>query len=470
MSMFHGKNVLMIGLGLLGGGVATANWLLRQGAQLTIFDLKSEEELAGSFSKLHGDYTFLSGKPREQDIDACDVVVVNPAISFHQQIIEYARSQKKHIENEATIFYNETALVSKIAITGTRGKTTVTNWVAHFLKSEQGALACGNSPDHPLLDVLAEEHKYSLYVVELPSFLLEFFDETVPASDIAIVTNISSDHLNRYDSMEEYVDMKARIFEHQSAEQDLILNFDSDWTQYLLNKKPRAKIWFFGRDILPITSRGLYVHDDILFFQHDGVSQELFSVADFAHAHGEHNLDNLMAAALAAHFKGASWQTIQDQITTLPSARFRQEIIFQNDRLTVVNDTTATSPDGSIAAIKRFASPTSFFIFGGTDAGLDYTEWGRVVAQYLKPEQIIFMAGSATEKMLDSLPWSRESFAMAGSLSDCLKAYQTRQLERHLSHATIIFSPGAKSFEKFNNEFDRGEQFNKLIFNIFKKE
>ncbi len=458
---FKDKKVLMIGLGLLGGGIATANWLLKQGARLTIFDLKSEAELQSSLEKIKGEYSFVSGKPIESDINECEIVVVNPAVSFHQPIIKYAQSQKKQIENEATIFYRELGMIPKIAITGTRGKTTVVNWTAHFLKNKFDVQACGNSPEHPLLGELMSDKRHDLYVIELPSFALEFFDEQTLAPDVAVITNISSDHLNRYDSIREYVDIKSRIFWSQSSDQHLILNFDSDWTSVFTDLKPKAHIWYIGREILPAQLNGLYAHEGDLYFQKDTKQEKLFNISSFVTQWGIHNLDNLMASALSAHLKGVEWSTIEPLISTLPNARFRQEVIYHDGHLTVINDTTATSPDGSIAAIRRFTAPSSFFIFGGTDAQLDYAEWGRIVAEYLKPEQMVFLSGSATEKMLSSLPWSREQILTEDDLSGCVNAY--RQFESSHPHATIIFSPGAKSFEKFKNEFDRGEQFNNIV-------
>ena len=149
---FRDKRVLIFGLGLLGGGVATANWLIKQGAKLTITDLKTEEGLAPSLKKIKGKVVLMLGGHDGVDVRQYDIIVLNPGVSVNHSLIQYAIKLGKPVVNEATIFYNNWP-GKIIGITGTRGKTTTAHWTAHLMGDR--AVLAGNSPDHPFLQALS---------------------------------------------------------------------------------------------------------------------------------------------------------------------------------------------------------------------------------------------------------------------------------------------------------------------------
>lgn len=461
---FKDKKVLLFGLGILGGGIATANWLTEHGACLTISDIKTDDQLASALRQLNGSPILHLGAQMTEDIDDNEIIVVNPAVSFRHPLIQYAQTQGKQVLNEATIFYQ---LCAKplIGVTGTRGKTTTAHWTAHFLKTQFPAIASGNSTSEPFLKTLEQQDNYQYIVTELPSFALEFFDEHTPAPEIAVITNISSDHLNRYTSFEDYVSVKAHIFKTQTADQSLILNYDNQWTDFLLEQKPKSHVSFFSLHRLPADINGVWHDEANIYYQEQGISQQVLAVGAFVENWGVHNLENLLASVAVAHRAGIAWTKIQAALASLPQVPFRQQIVYQDDRLTIINDTTATSPDGSLAAIRRFHDVHAVFIIGGTDASLDYTHWAQEVVKLVTRDQLIFLSGSATDSMLRSLAWTKDSVLSFDTLQACF--------EEAISHtqsypsSVIIFSPGAKSFEKFNNEFDRGEQFNQLVADKF---
>lgn len=464
---FKNKKVLVFGLGLLGGGVATTNWLLRQGAKVTVTDLKTKKQLASSLKQIKGRVKFKLGGHDERDIRQSDIVVFNPDIPVTSPYVKLARELGKRVENEATIFYE---LCDKpiIAVTGTRGKTTTVNWISHFLNAKKKTVVAGNSYVEPLLETLDRAGRYSAVVNEIPSYHLEYFDESVKAPEIAVITNVFQDHLNRHASFEEYAATKARIFKNQNAKQNLILNYDNDWTAFFSKQKPRAKVWFFSLLPLPADSHGVFYKDDAVFFKNNDKPWQALKVKGFIAKWGGHNLQNLLASSLATHLDGVSWAQIQRRIKTLPQIPFRQEVIYDgsirltagNKRLKIINDTSATSPDGGIAVIDRFAGPDTILITGGTDRQLDYVQWAKAVAQKLKPENIIFISGSATVKMLNTLGWKADNRVFE-TLEECLKTALAKAGE--YAKPVILFSPAAKSFEKFKNEFDRGRQFNLLV-------
>lgn len=459
-NLFKDKRVLVFGLGLLGGGVATTNWLLQQGAKVTITDLKTKKQLASSLKKIRGKVTLRLGGHSKADILKNDILVVNPDVSFRNEFIAFARKKGKKIENEATIFYKLWP-GPIVAITGTRGKTTTTNWANHFIGAKYKSIAAGNSYKEPFLEALKSSKLFGAAVVEMPSYHLEFFNIPLKAPRIAVITNISQDHLNRYVSLKDYANAKANIFKNQKKSNILILNKDNEWTKFFLGKKPQSQVYFFSQKPLPKNKNGVWAKGDTVYFQENAKRQKVLSIKGFERAWGFHNTANLLAASLGAYLFGVGWPKIQGKIKSLPTIEFRQQPVFKNKKLLVINDTTATSPDGAIVAMKRFGAPSTVLITGGTDRKLDFSYWGKEIKKYLKPENIIFLDGSATKKMKKAIGSWGIKIPVFGNLKDCVR--HAKHLAGKYKQSVILFSPASKSFEKFQNEYDRGEQFNTLV-------
>jgi len=471
---FDGMKVLVFGLGILGGGVAAANWLLRHGARVTVTDLKTEAELAVSLGRLEKPVRLKLGGHDETDVKKCDLVLFNPDIPAGSRFVVLARGLGKRVENEATLFYRLCRLPI-VAVTGTRGKTTTCAWIEHFLKACSIPIPAGNSPTNPFMHTLqlleedsdvkpsGGDDRTRIVVNELPSYHLEYFGPGNRGPDIALVTNIYRDHLNRHTSMEEYADTKANIFRQQTEEQTLILNRESAWSAFLGQRVSRQRQLFFSTSPLPAAAAGLYHEKGRARYRAPGSSSDaaVLETGGFAKKRGAHNLENLLASALTAYRAGACWSGIQSALETVPEIAFRQEVVFKDDRLTVINDNAATSPDGCMAAVNRFGGGRCILIAGGTDRELDYTGWADTVNRLISRRNLIFLEGSATEKMLSALAGSAERPNIHPTLAACFDA----ALERAGNYrgATIVFSPGAKSFEKFDNEFERGRVFNEIV-------
>jgi len=476
---FVGMKVLVFGLGILGGGVAAANWLIRHGARVTVTDLKTEADLAVSLDQLDHPVTLKLGGHNEKDIRNCDLVLFNPDIPVSSRYVRLAKKLNKCVENEATLFYRLCRLPI-VAVTGTRGKTTTCAWIEHFLKHRFAAVPAGNSPDNPFMHTLQKledraaevasnrEGKAGVVVNELPSYHLEYFQGVSRGPEIALVTNIYRDHLNRHTSMEEYVDTKANVFRRQKASQLLILNYGNVWTEYLRQKADSQNVLFFSALRLPGDVAGLYHDNDWARFRGQGEirAETVLETRGFAGEHGRHNIENLLASALVAHQAGVPWPEIQAGVGTLPEIAFRQEIIFRNDRLMVVNDNAATSPDGCAAAVRRFGNENCILITGGTDRELTYEAWAVTVRKRIATDNLIFLEGSATDKMLHELSGYIRSPDIKKSLDACFSVALQRAGD--FKDATIVFSPGAKSFEKFDNEFERGRAFNTIVDRVLK--
>ncbi len=466
---FGGKKVLVVGLGSLGGGVSIVKWLLKQGADVTVTDLKSEDELRNSIELLGEEKSrvnFVLGKHRISDFTSHEIIVVNPAVKLgNNRFIRAAREKNVPILNDLVIFLDkiENRL---IAVTGTRGKTTTANWITHFLSGKFKKIkAGGNSPEYPLLKMLPEIKGEEIpAVVELSSFQLEIADLAKKGPDIAIITNFYRDHLNRHGTMKEYLRAKANIFKNQNKNQKLILNYDNEWTKKFISLKPKSKTYFISLKGLPKDVKGLYISGNLIIFRENplaGGEKEVFNkeTLNLLKKKGGHNMENFLFASLASFLAGISWENIRKKIESLPQIKFREEKVMNTKNVVAVNDSAATSPEASIAAIERFGREQTVLIAGGTDKNLEYKSWAKKVNENIKPKNLFLLEGSATDKMikaLDNIGYFKNSKAETyDSLENIL-----RKISKCKKNKIILFSPGAASFEKFKNEFDRGDKFN----------
>lgn len=446
-----------MGLGLLGGGIATTKWLILHGANVTVTDLRSRGELKDSINKLGAaakKIIFVLGKHRRADFKTNKIIVVNPAVPRESKYLAIAKKHGARLENEASLFFRY-CKNPIIAVTGTRGKTTTVNWILFLLKQKfPKAKLTGNSSDQPLLGILDGLDGKSPVVAELSSWHLELLSQSGRGPEVAVITNIYRDHMNRYRTLVSYASAKANIFKNQKKGDFLILNCRNEWTKFFLKKFSN---WRVGSKMLYSSAK-------------TGINEKKFSKIS-----GPHNLENFKAAYLAAKLAGVPVSALRRAAWRLPRIKFREEIVFKSPKLTVVNDTTATSPDGTIAALRRFGKENIILISGGTDKNLEYGGWAKTVKRFVKPENLFLLNGSATKKMiaaLEKIGYSKnKKINFYEDLGGILK-YTTQVIYEKKEKKTkwmIIFSPGAASFEKFKNEFDRGEKFNLYCKKIFKR-
>lgn len=441
------KKVLLVGLGILGGGVATAKWLIKNGAKLTITDLKDENYLGSSLKKLKKlNIKYVLGKHKEEDFKNADLIVLNPDVPVDSPFVKIAKEVGVPITNELNLFVENVKTKNIVAITGTRGKTTTVQWTAFLMDKILGrTFVVGNSPKQPFLGMIDKIKENDHVVIESPSYHLEIVNKSFKPK-VSVITNIFRDHINRHKTESNYAKIKMNIFKYQDKDDFLILNKQDKWTDKILKKKLNPKVVLFpNKKVLPELPK------------------------DF----GEHNENNLTIAILVLKIFGGDISKVGKFIKELPQPTFRQEKVFENKKMLVVNDSAATSPEATIAAVKRFSSTSLgtsnssnlFLITGGTDKGLDYKELGEFLSKNISSKNLILLGGSATEKLKKSLKF--QEVKEFETLEECVK--EVLRLCSGQAKTTLLFSPGAKSFEKFKNEFDRGEKFNKLVKKYFFK-
>lgn len=453
------KKVLLVGLGILGGGLSMAKYLIKNGARLTITDLRPKDILDPMIKQLPETIKYTLGKHLESDFDKAEIIIFNPAVPHNSQWVKYARKNKKEYYNDYTFFLknvreqNPNALI--IGITGTRGKTTTASWASHLIP---GSILGGNIPERNLLKIMNK--KASIFVLELSSFQLEYADDKHLSPDIAAVTNIYIDHLNRYKNFEKYRDIKLNIFVNQTENDALVLNYAEKSTKEALSHKPKAHLFFVSQKPLSKKKNGLFFDGDEIIYQYKGVRTSATKIKGMA----PHEKANLLTAMMLAHLAGTEGKEINRLIKDLPQPVFRQQQVLKNRNFTVINDSAGTNPDATIAAIEKFKGGKNFILItGGTDKELDFSGLAQKIKKEVSPDNLFLLEGSGTNLLASELASrSFESMAAYENLEDIVDI-----ISQKYSKGTVVFSPASASFEKFKNEFDRGQKFNKLVKKYF---
>ena len=449
----RGKRVLVMGLGLLGGGVAAARYAVNQGAaEVTVTDLRSEEMLAPSVAKLAGlPIRYVLGRHDTEDFRQADVVVRNPNVRRNSPYLAIAREAGKRIEMEIAWFFR--ACPGKIAgVTGTRGKSTTTLLLHHILSAAGwNPLLGGNLGGIETLSLLPEITPDRWTVLELGNWMLEGLHTVRLSPQLAIFTNLMPDHLDAYDSMEDYGQAKTSIFRYQRAGDVALFNADNDYSsRYAREDTTGADVWLYSAE------RG------VSYPRERPDETQPFRYADAIRLRGAHNVANVQAATRAAELLGVPEQVIRQGVATFAGVPHRLEVVRVLDGVTWVNDSASTAPVAGIAALQSFTEPV-VLIAGGNTKQIDHSAWAELAAARAK--RIILLKGSATEAFAEDV---RAAAARAG-LSDPIEGIFD-DFEVAIARArtladpgdVVLLSPGFTSFGMFLHEFDRGERFRAL--------
>lgn len=443
------KNILIQGLGLNGGGIATARFFLEKGIPVTITDLKDAEILKPAVKELN-EYssliTYRLGSHVESDFARADIVVKGPGVPPNNRFLKAARENGAEITSDISIFLELTPC-PVYAVTGSKGKsTTVTAIYNIFRTKSENAYLGGNITISPLTfyDKLNSE---SLLILELSSWQLRDIGVKGYPFKGAAITNLMNDHQNYYNSMDDYLDDKKIITTGQAEEGFLIIPAGD---HYLNEKRLPTKAGLIHYGVKG--SSPLFYRDDIACIEEKGKTVELFDYKSVK-APGIHNRNNLLVAAGFCYLAGVELKDIKEGVATFKNPPYRLELVREWQGLKFINDTTATIPEAAANAIRSFTPPI-IWIGGGTDKNLDFSIMQEVSAI---PEQILLLEGSGTELMKKKL--NRSDIIESASLDELVE----KAVAMSSPGTTILFSPGCTSFGLFLNEFHRGQCFNKIV-------
>lgn len=435
---FQGKHILVFGLGILGRAASVAKLFAQIGCQVTVTDLKTKAELKSSINTLDSSaVNYRLGKHLDQDVLESDVIIRNPAVPWNHALLEMARKENKTIRMDTSIFASYfTGRI--IGVTGTRGKTTTTLLI-HALLKDSGipTLLAGNATKRANIELLKETKESSVAVMELSSWELQGFHQQQISPNIAVVTNIYHDHLNRYDSFRDYISDKTKIFKFQDKTDHLILNRQNKWTKQM-SGLAKSKIHWFKKNDFP--------------------SDWKLSLL------GDHNLENAAAALVVGNLFNLKKARMKKVFASFPQVKHRLENTATINGVTFINDTTSTTPVATIKSLQTISSPIILLV-GGNSKNLPLGSLPAVIAEQTKA--IVLLKGTGTEKLKKALTPFKSANIISQNLTfkdSVLKAQSYASLGD-----VVLLSPGFTSFGEFANEFQRGDKFKEIIRIFLKK-
>ncbi|MFZ5391203.1 MAG: UDP-N-acetylmuramoyl-L-alanine--D-glutamate ligase, partial [Patescibacteria group bacterium] len=309
------------------------------------------------------------------------------------------------------------------------------------------SLVAGNIRDTVLFEALKKIKPASRLVLELSSWQLEIMDKHKQKLPLAVVTNILPDHLNRYNSLADYARAKAAIVRWQNKNNQAVLNYDNPRTRALA-KQTKAKVYWFS--LRRPVKRGCYLSAGWVYWRDKKINR-LFKVEEIK-LKGQHNLANVLAAAVVANLMGVSNKILLKVLKSYTGLHDRLELVRNFGGKKFYNDTAATAPVATVAALQTFLGQPVVLIAGGQDKNLPYQELAK---QIVKSQAILItLPGTATDKLVDNLPKNYPYLAASQ-----MKQAVTLANRSLLGSGIVLLSPGAASFGLFKHEFDRGEQF-----------
>lgn len=429
---FKNKKITLMGLGVLGRGVNLAKFLSENGAELIITDLKSEKELSSSLNKLKKSkrIKYVLGRHRLSDFKNRDMVIKAAGVPLNSLYIKEAKKNGISVEMDASLFakLSETKI---IGVTGTRGKSTITHFIYQALEkySKENVYLGGNIKGMATSVLLKKIKPDDIVVLELDSWQLQGFGDSKISPDISVFTNFLPDHLNYYKgSLINYFKDKANIFKYQKKDNYLVLS-----KQALKEIKKRHKGKIKGQIII---NNSLPKNWKIKLI-------------------GEHNRDNLALGVKILEILGLKRSFIKKAAEGYKGVPGRLEFIKKINDVSYYNDTNASSPEATIAALKAFDKENIILIAGGSDKNLDFKQMVREIKK--RVDSLILFKGKGTDKMIGYL--KDYSFELVDDMKGAVKKARSFSQKGDI----ILLSPGTASFGVFKNEYDRGDQFNKYV-------
>ena len=449
----HGTKALVMGLGVHGGGLGVARFLIERGAQVTVTDLRGPETLASSLEALSGlPIRFVLGEHREQDFREAELVVKNPGVPANSRFLQVARDHGAAIETEMTLFFR-LCPGPMLGITGTKGKTTTTLLAGAMLREQFPDTVVAGNLRISALEQLAKIGPQTPVVLELSSFALEDLGAAKLSPRFACVTNLSPDHLDRYATMAEYGEAKRQIFLHQQPGDVLVLNQADATIAAWASDTLGSVIWFSTQRShqaqIICDERGLWLSDTLV------------CPGDEIRLAGVHNRANIAAAAALATAFGVTPANIRQALRSFSGVEHRLELVREIGGVRYINDTAATVPEAAIAALNSFSAPI-VLICGGADKRLEFAVMAQAVLARAKA--VLLLDGTATPRLAQALDAAHtaDSPPISGPFADFAAAVQAAHNQAQPGDV-VLLSPGCASFGMFRNEFHRGEEFRRIV-------
>ena len=443
------KKITILGAGESGTGAAIL--ALKQGFDVFVSDIG---EIKDNYREMLSEagIKYEEGKHTEELILSADEVIKSPGIPENAQILTLIREKNIKIVSEIE-FPGRYAKGKKICITGSNGKTTVTNLIYHILKKAGMNVALTGNVGNSFA-MAAADNSFDFYVIELSSFQLDGMYDF--KADVAVLMNITPDHLDRYDNdFQNYIDSKFRITQNQTKSDYFIYWADDPVINAELKKKN------YDITLLPFSDQkceemAAYIFDNKLIIDYPN-KINLMTIHELA-LKGRHNAYNSMAAALAGKVLNIRKETIRESLADFQGVEHRLETVITVCKINFINDSKATNVNSAWYALECMETKV-VWIVGGIDKGNDYSELFPVVEKKVKA---IVCLGKDNRKIIDAFENKVATIVEAASMEEAVRSSYYLAKEGD----TVLLSPACASFDLFKNYEDRGRQFKTAVRNL----
>jgi len=449
---YENQRVAIIGLGR--EGTALAKFLSRHGAKVTVTDMKSEEALRDRIDELKElpIRYLLEGHPDEL-LDT-DIIFVSPGVPRDIPILLEAQRRRVALSSETKLFFS-LCRAPIIGITGSSGKTTTTSLVGETMRAAGYRTFVGGNIGSPMIGVVEDIEPLDKVVMELSSFQLEVLNQS---PHIAAILNLSPNHLDRHQSIDDYVNAKTNIIRFQKEGDYAVLNADQPLTRQLL-KECRGQALLFSRQYQ--VSAGAFLDQEQIIVRWNGDEWRVCHTSELQ-LPGSHNVDNALAACAIAAAAGAHAEAMRTGVTSFKGVEHRLELVAEVDAVRYYDDSIATSPQRAVAALNSFSEPI-ILLAGGREKHLPLGELAQLIVEKAK---FLVLFGEAApvleEAVIDVLGGKGETDLPIFRSSDLAQAVRTA---RRISEAgdIVLLSPAFTSFDTYRDFAERGDHFKALV-------
>lgn len=450
VSAYQGKRVMVAGAAR--SGIAAAELLLSLGVRVMLYDAKPQSAFANlptSLAEQGCEYCFEADP--EGLLERSDLIVLSPGIPLDAPLVKTAYRMKVPVIGELA-FAASCATQEIIAVTGTNGKTTTVSLLGEiFRQAGRNAFVAGNI-GYPLSSAVKAAKPDDLIICEVSSFQLETADDFHP--DIAVLLNITPDHIDRHGSFEAYAALKKSIFSNMTRSDYAILNRDDGVVREFASAILPQVLWFSCEDA---SLDGAYVKDEWIVLAEQGNERKICPVADLK-IPGKHNLQNALAACAVASTAGVPGPVIAYALKNFVGVEHRIEFVLELNEVRYLNDSKGTNPDSTIKAVEAVKTPT-VIILGGYDKQISFDALAASIMDSgrIKAAVLIGQTAKKIEKALEDTGF--------------MGIHHATGLEAavHLAHQlsnkgdTVLFSPACSSFDMFDNYEQRGREFKRMV-------
>lgn len=447
---FEGKKVLVCGMAR--SGVSAAQCLYELGARVTISDSKAEEKLAEALQPLEGMdiRRCLGDQAQPADLESYDLAVTSPGIPLQAPILRAVQAAGVPLIGELELG----AQVSRAplyAVTGTNGKTTTTTLIGEIFRNLGKTTYVVGNIGYPFTACALRCGEEDVAVAEVSSFQLETISTFHP--HIAVMCNITEDHLNRHGTMEEYIRVKERIFENMGQGDYAVLNLDDPIVRGMAERIPCAPAFFSRRQEV---ETGAYLEGEEVVFSLNGHKKRVLR-ADEIRIPGEHNLENALAATALAMLAGVPAPVVRHTLKTFPGVEHRIETVRTVEGVTYINDSKGTNVDASIRAVRAMKVPT-VLLAGGYDKHTDFLPLAReILASKIHTVVVLGDTAEQIERALRAVGF--ESILHAKTFEEAVLLARSCAREGE----NVLLSPACASFDMFQDYEERGRVFKEIV-------